>query len=432
YVNDGYDIDQVIQEMKVDSNFSGYSIFPTLDWDYINNKAMDLVAMLLALGLIVMMAVVMVLDSLFPIVNINLRQQLGVTKTLGANSKFIWHVNLIQWLIYTIISFLIGMGLSLFIINYGIHVYGFDGYIPLKLLTIVLAFTIVSTFIVLRALISFHRENRQSIASQSKNRRFNRLKIKYPLVALALVVLAVELIFKPFGLAIHSLIIVITSIYLALNLSSVILVYMSEWIGKARKKSLFSIFQLKYLRTNMHIQQSLRVVVISLLAVVLIFAVRTFMFNEIDNFYDAVRFDLAIVNVYDYDDALMDEIETYDITYAQDAIFYRDIEINFSEDDLETCRFFVSMDYENLNQFFNFDYDIQSIDPSYISDETPYVILPINFQLIHQVNIGDTITLDLNAKLEDISVVIAGFIDTNFDNILYSNIIHVGAYENVA
>lgn len=432
YTKDGVDISGLVTDMKADSVFATYSIFPTVDKTYIDYRARDLTSMMLAVSLIVLIAVVMVLDSLFPIVNLHLRQQLGVTRTLGAKKRFMWHVNLLQWLMYGILSFIIAIGLSLLVINYGLHVYGIDGYIPLQWSTMALAFIGVMIFVVFRAWLSFRREIRASIAAESRSRRFVVYKTRYWLLAIALLLLVLEFIMHPFKPAYHSLIIVLLSVYLTLNLLSLVLVYVSKWIEKKGKRSLFSIFQVKYLKKNKHIHQSLRVIFISLIALIMVFSVRKFMFGEIDLFYDVVRFDLAIVNVNDYSSALKDEVMTYDVTRADEAVFYDDILIHFPNDKMETSKFFVSMDYPDLTHYFGFNFDIQDIDPAYISDTIPYVILPIDFKWVYDMDVGDMVTIDLNHRMENIPMVIAGFINTNFDNIVYSNIMHVAAYQQTA
>jgi len=429
---EGINIDTLISELAADEHFSIYHIFPTIDQEDIAEKAADLSSMLLALGLIVLIAVIMVLDSLFPIVNRELRQQMGVAGTLGADKRFVWHINIIQWLIYTLLAFVFAYILSLFIINYGITVYGFSGFIPIKASTLMLSLAFVMAFVLFRAFIGYKHEERLSVASQSYDKKYLRLKVRYRLIILSTIILGLELAFGFFPLGIKGLIISVSSLYLALNLSSLALVFFSKLLSGSKRKTVFSVFQTKYLISNKHIHQSLRVVLISLLALVLIFSVRTFMFGEIDNFYEVMDFDLAIVNINDYEDSLVTEMDGYDINESDPAIFYRNIVLRFSDDEIETSKFFVSMDYEHSTRYFNFIFDNTVFDQNQVSDEIPYLLLPINFQLIYGLEIGDVVYVDLNYKLENIQMTVGGFIDTNFDNIVFSNIVQVSAFTQTA
>lgn len=426
----GVDIDTFISTLKEDNHFSNYDIFPSLDWNFINSKAMDLVSMMLALGIIVLIAVIMVLDSLFPIINREYRQHLGVTNTLGAHKGFMWQVNLLHWMIYTIISFVIGTLLSYVVINVGLYSYGLTGFIGIKPLPLLIAFAIVSLFIIARAYIGFARENKMSVAKQTRNKRYIAYRNKYVYVVLSAVIMLLAMFLKQIPQEYRSLIIVASSLYLILNLASIILFWLTKLFDSKRKKSVFQLFQLKYLRTNKHIHQSLRVIIISLLALVLIFSVRGFIYSEIDNFNKTMSFDLAMTNIYDYDDNLLGDIKSYDVTNADSGLLYQDVEIFFNESDIQPCKFFISTDKNHFTDYF--DLNIIGFDQTVVSENIPYVILPYNFKMVYNISVGDEVTLSLNYNLNHVTMVVAGYFDTNFDNIIYSNIMNLDSYQTTA
>ncbi len=425
------DINKLITDLKNDSNFAFYNIFPTVDWNYINSKAMDLTSVMLGVGLIVLVSVIMVLDSLFPIVSRGYRLQIGITNTLGADRKFIWQIYLLHWLIYSLISFVSGIILSYFVINIGLHEYGLNGFIGIKLFTMIEAFAIVSLFIIIRAYIGFKNENQMSVAKQNQDKRYISYHVKYVTVGISFVLMLLAMYLKQIPQSYRSLIIVATSLYFMFNLSSILLIYLSKLLSTGKEKSVFKIFQLKYLRTNKHIHQSLKVVLISLLSLVLIFSVRIFIYKAIDDFNDMMTFDLAITNIYDYDDSLLNNVQNDNNVIDSDAgLFYRNITIHFNEKDYQPCKFFVSMDY---NQFFNyFNLDVIDYDSQYVNAANPYVLLPYNFKMVYDIELGDVVTIDLNYKLDNIQVVVAGFFDTDFDNIIYSNIVNIDEYSSTA
>lgn len=429
-VSDDYHISDVVEILKNDDEYSLYHIFPTVDWEYINSKAVDLGSIFLGIGLIVLLAIIMVLDSLFPIVNRNLRQNLGVVNTLGGDSKFIYHVYLIQWLMYVLISLIIGIVLSLIVTNYGIYVYGFSGFILISIVPILLSLLLVMLFVVARSFIAFRKESQITIASQSKDKRFNIYKTRYPLIIVFTLLLALEWYFHFFSLGWHSLIIVICSIYITFSLASLLLVFLAKMIEKTKKNSMFRLFQVKYLIKNKHIHQSLRVLLISLISIVLIFSVRSYLNKEIDGFYDIITFDLAITNINNYSDDLLEDISGYDITNSDEAILYSNITIHFNDEKYQPAKFFVSMDVEGYTNYFNMG--INEFDDKYVSETVPYVLLPKNFKLVYDLSLGDTITLNLNYLLEDIEVVVAGYLDTNLDNFVYSNIYEIDQYQSLA
>jgi len=428
-LNEGFEVDEVVDLFKADTEFDGYYIFETIDWDYVEIRAMDLVSMMLALGVIIVFALVLVLDSLFPIISKDIRHQQGVVSVLGGEKKLIWHVNLIQWGLYSSISFIIGCVLTLFITNYGLHIYGINGFIPLKIGPLSITLLFVITYIVLRAYIAYQREYKESSVSLSKNNRFKKYKTKEAYMIIALILLVLEYSFEFFSSGIHSLILVCLTLYLAFNIASYTLILFSIIMRKKKKKSLFNLFQLKYLKTDKHVHLSLRVLMISMFALVILFSLRSFMDQQVDSFYGLMDFDLAVANINDYDDSLLNEIDTYDIVSADQATFYQRIYIEFDENNTQPCRFFVSMERDIIFEYFGLSET--EFDESYLDNEVAYVVLPKSHKLVYNLSIGDTVSLNLNYALEEVQMEIAGFIDTELDNLVYSNIMFVDGYEDI-
>ncbi|MBI9008859.1 MAG: ABC transporter permease [Tenericutes bacterium] len=429
-INDDYSINEVIEALNNNDDFSDYNIFPTVNWDYIESRAMDLVSMMLSVGLIVVLAIFMVLDSLFPMISKDISQQQGVVSILGGEKKFIWHVSLIQWLVYTAISFIFGIILALVVINLGLHVYGINGLIPLKFLPTLLSLLVVLLYVILRAYISYRKEYKKSSVSLSSSKRYKLYHTKGLNIIIAAVLLLVEYVFVFFELKIHATIIVFLSVYLSFNVLSYLVVILSNLIRKTKRKSLFTIFQLKYLKDNKHLHQSLRVVLICLITIVMIFSVRTFISSEINEFYGIMDYDLTIANVYDYDDALKTEIEEYDVVSVDEAVFYQNIYVHFNETDSQPCKFFVSMEQDRIENYFGIEE--LDFDESYLNNEVAYVLLPKNYGIVYNLEVGDTVTVDLNYNLKNIDVKIAGFLDMNFDNFIFSNIAYLPQYEELA
>ncbi len=425
-----YTVEEVIDALATDADFSDYYIFPTLDWNYIESKAMNLVSMMLALGMIVILAIFMVLDSLFPIISKDIIQQQGVVSTLGGDKKFIWHVSLIQWLVYSGISFIIGVILALLVTNLGIHAYGIKGYIPLELLPLLFSFVAILIYIVSRAYISYRKQYKESSILLSKDKRYKKYHTKEINMIVVAILLFIEYYFVFFKIEIHASIIVVLSIYLAYNVLSYIVVIFSKLMRKMKTKSLFTIFQLKYLENNKHLHQSLRVLMICLITLVMIFSVRTFLYSEIDEFQSLIDFDMVLANVHDYDEDLRDELEEYNITTVDEAAFYQNIYVDFNENENSPVKYFVSMNHDNITDYFGVD-EIE-FDESYLNNEIAYVLLPKNYALVYDLEVGDSVSLDINYVLKDVELTIAGFLDINFDNFIFSNIVFVEEYKELA
>jgi predicted lysophospholipase L1 biosynthesis ABC-type transport system permease subunit len=427
-VKDSYNIDDVLSVLSEDTTYQMYHVFPTVDWDYISNRALDLSSMMLALGLIVLLAMIMVLDSLFPIINKDIRQHLGVINTLGGSPRMIYHIKSMQWVIYTAISFLLGTIISIIVTNIGVKVYGLNGFVPVDVVALLLSLVIVILFVEGRTYLSFKKESEFSVASQSKNKRYLSYKLRYPLLLLSLIIFIVEYYFVFFGVKYHSLILVATSIYFVFEFSSILLIWLSKLISLFKRKTIFKIFQIKYLKENKHIHQSLRVLSISLISLVMIFSVRGFMYSQIDDFTRIIKFDLAVTNIGDYSEGLKNDFTQYDVEMLDEAVFYQNIVVHYTEDSFEPVRYFISMDQVRMSNYF--DFTTSAFDASYINGDTPYILVSKNLQLVYDLEIGQMLKMDINYKIKDIDVVIAGFLDIQMDNFVYSNIYTIEEYQD--
>ncbi len=415
---DKYDF---IDQLKNDIHYQNYNVIPAIDDAYISNHAKEVSAMYLGVAVVIIIAIFLVVASLFPITREDIKKELGVVKTLGGNKTFVWKVYLLQWSILLVLSFVISLLLSLVVINLGSYLYGVKGIVFYNVLSSLLALLTVALFIFIGVFLSFRKIENLSIIEQSSNKRYEKIKPHFWALIITFVILVITFVFKPFSLRFNSLIIVLVSIFIALNLLALFLQAASYFIDKSNKKySFFKLFQNKYLYDNKHIHQSLRVIFISLVVIVIIFSIRTFFNSEVDNFYKEMNFDMALVNINDYQSDLLDDLKEEDVNSADPAVLYQNIIVDFNNDKSELVKFFVSMDRNSLNEYFKFGFS--EIDYSYTTTDMPYVILPKNFGLVYNLEPGDKITLDLNYKLKDIKFVVAGFFDTNLDNFIYSNI----------
>ncbi len=425
---DKYDF---IAALKEDPNYSTYDIYPTVDNEYVINHSNELSSMYMGLGMILVIAIFLVVASLFPVITRDIKTELGVVNTLGADRKFIWKVYLLQWLWLILIAFCISSVLSLVIINIGTRMYGIKSIIFYSPYSLALALGIVIIFIYLGALISYRKLTGLSVISQSRDKRYDKVKINPWLFIVSTIIFGVFIIFKPFSLPVNSLVMVLTSIYSTLVLLSVLIKLVTRIIESSKqKKSVFKLFQNRYLNNNKHIHQSVKVLFVSLVVIIMVFSIRTYLNDEIQKFPDEMRFSLALVNVNNYQDSLLSDVSNEPgVTNAAPAALYTNINIHFNDDSTKVSKFFVSMDWNETEKYFNFNASI--VPDEYKNNALPYVILPKDFAMIYGLKLGDTISLDLNYKIKGISVVVGGFFDTNFAQIVYSNIYQKPEYQDI-
>ncbi len=415
--------------LEGNESYDNYSITLTVDWDVIEDRANELVSMFLAIGIIVIIAVTLVLGSLFPIISKDIPKQIGVVKTLGGDKSFVWRVYLFQWLIYSFISFLIGVLLSLTVVNIGLSVARIKGFIPLNMPSIIIALFAISIYVLLRARISYLNECKKSGIALSKGERYQKYIPHDICVIIAAFIFVIEIVFNFLSLEYHALVLVLTSVYLTFNLLSYSLIIISKRLIKKRK-SLFSIFQVKYLQDNKNLHHSLRVLIMSLIALIMIFSFRLFMDNQLTEIHNVMTYDLAVSNIYDLDQDLIEEINTYDVDNSTPSALYRNTSITVGDGVPEFCRYIVSLNFSEYDNYFG--NDIYGFDDKYLDNEEVYIILPKNYEMIYDLKVGDVVIVDVNYLMEDVPMYIGGFLDTDFDNFAYTNISEVDAYQALA
>jgi ABC-type antimicrobial peptide transport system permease subunit len=160
----------------------------------------------------------------------------------------------------------------------------------------------------------------------------------------------------------------------------------------------------------------------------MIFSVRGFMYSQIDDFTRIIKFDLAVTNIGDYSEGLKNDFTQYDVEMLDEAVFYQNIVVHYTEDSFEPVRYFISMDQVRMSNYF--DFTTSAFDASYINGDTPYILVSKNLQLVYDLEIGQMLKMDINYKIKDIDVVIAGFLDIQMDNFVYSNIYTIEEYQD--
>jgi len=107
-----------------DSSYQNYNITLVVDEERIEGLINEYISIIALAGIIVLVSLVIVLNSLFLIVLRDIYQEIGVFETLGDNKKLGYKVCYYQWALYVLISFGLGLILSHIVVNIGANIYG--------------------------------------------------------------------------------------------------------------------------------------------------------------------------------------------------------------------------------------------------------------------------------------------------------------------
>jgi len=417
YINTS-SIDSVYDSLRNDDLFKDYRIQKVVDNEIIEGIVNEYTSMIAVAGIIVVFALIIVLDSLLPIILNDIYLEIGVMDTLGDKKKTGRSALLWQWIIYIVISFMVALIISHIVIRIGTNIYGVGKIILINPLVLLLCFVGVSILILFKNAYLLSKHKKKDLISKIRDHRYILAGDKRFLIILLLILQSITMIFKPFALEYNSLIIVLLSLFISLEL--VILILKIILIRFRSKNSVFGLFNSKYMIENKYLHQSIRVLFVSLIVIVIMLTVRLFIAQEIDKVRKDNKFDIMIVNIYDYEDSLLDELNEYDIEDIDRALLYSNVIGYFPGQNKELIRNFVSMELSEFNKYF--DYILDDIPEVYKTNHLPYIVLPKAYSIVYGLDLGDVIKFDLAQDLNQRDFVIAGFIDTNFDHIIYSNL----------
>ncbi|HPJ86104.1 MAG TPA: hypothetical protein PLD07_04065 [Bacillota bacterium] len=425
--------DDFIAMIEANPQYSDYLIYASVDQNLINTRATRMSSILFGIGVLLAVALVMVMHSLFPLIAAKLRSQYGTIVSLGGSGKFILPVWLVELAVYFLIGGLIGLFSSFLIFQYVAHTYGIEHMIKLDFLMSFIAFLVLGVLMLAEGYVNYRKIVRTDPISLSFNKRYEKQHLYGLLIPITFLVVILVMVFKPFTSAWNSLAIVVFSLMFAFLSISATVSNISRSIKKHRPKNLFGYFNNTYLGDNIHIHRSLKTLLISILIIVMSLSVREFIFDETAKANEAFLFDYALVNIFDYSDDLKQEIlDDYPVEMADEALFYQNVYINFSEEENQETNvkisYFVSIDPDMFNSYFRFGFEgINTL--SSLPNDRVYVVIPKNYSQTYNLSSGDTVELDIGPSHDPVTAVIAGFLDTNYEGIVYSNLMMVAGHE---
>ncbi|MFA7107013.1 MAG: hypothetical protein WC154_06900 [Candidatus Izemoplasmatales bacterium] len=417
YINSS-NISSVYDQLKIDERYNDYGISLVVDEDRVEALVDDYISIISLAGMIVLVSLVIVLYSLFEIVLRDIYLDIKVLNTLGDDKLRGYKICAWQWIMYAFISFVIGMIIAHIVINLGAYIYGVRELIVINPLIVISSLIIIVSLIVVFNLVLVRR----FYLKESKKIEENILnffsKYQYIFIALLGVFLLYVIVSMPFSVELNSLFIVSISFYLALKLLIVLIKVFV--LAFSKKRTSFSLFNAKHLRKNKFIHQSLLVVFVALMVVGIMLTVRIFFSNQVDTIKDMYKFDAILTNIHDYQDNLIDDIEALDVESVNPGLVYENLLVSIDDDKPFIVKMMISVERDDFGDYLGFD--ISDLDESYFNHNLPFIMFPISYHYVYDLNKGDIVSVDLSSKLGNVDFVVGGFINTNFDQFVYSNL----------
>lgn len=420
-VHDDIDKDAFTNLLAEEDLSSGYLVLEAIDQSEISRQANYNSTLFFGVGLMMVVALVLVIHSLFNLFYRSYPKELGVIRSLGGNSLFLnkiwWMKGIVMWLI----SSVLGMFIGWILMNVAALLYGVSVLITFSIWNFLISSGILLFFLFFENALLAHKQGRLSAVQNSlfvqKTTHYGRIVLTY--VVLAAVLFGLSFVFASVGE--RALLWTLASIFALFAFFDLLLHFWQKVANQMKKKSLFTMYSLRNMDQNPFVHQTFRVMFAIFLVFISVFSVNSFIKNETEIVKSQVHADVAITGIFDYDESLIDEVEqNFDVTQVVEGLAYQNTLVHIG-DEIKRVRFSLSLTSSDFLDMFEF-YPIDDSDFSYPGD-LPFVFLPVSYLSAYHVAKGDIVQLDLTSTLRQVDFVVAGFLDTNFDNIIYTNFI---------
>src|SRR5690606_26472460 len=156
--------------------------------------------------------------------------------------------------------------------------------------------------------------------------------------------------------------------------------------------------------------------VISFIIIIFLTGIRDYSIKRGNIIKENIYLDMALTNIVNNMDTTYNEVQKNEnIASIDKAHLYKDVYIK----ELDAVFWYnVSVESSKMNNYFNIEIskEVQNL----LNDKNvPYIILPIKYHYIYDLNIGDKVTLTINNSYDKEEFYIVGFIDLGIGNFIF-------------
>ena len=118
------EIDAVFEQIKIDEEYQDYLIMKTVNEEINRNRATYNSTIMIGITALVLIALAMVVHSLFPLMSRKVNKQYALIRIFGGEDQFVFSVWIIEILILAIIAGILGTGFAFLVANFSSRSYG--------------------------------------------------------------------------------------------------------------------------------------------------------------------------------------------------------------------------------------------------------------------------------------------------------------------
>jgi hypothetical protein len=411
-----------VDRFATDSEYQLFPVYRVIDEPTIRQIARYSTSILIGVSLFGLIAVALIIHSLIPLFYKEFRIQYGVVKALGGPPVFLQRVWFLVFLLNAFIAIPLGIWITGLVFQQGALLYGVTTGVNLDLWWTLGAAGVFGFLFLFNAMLELKRFERLSGVAAATDKRMETAS-PHPLLLViltGLLILNLTIPLLPEGP--QALVTVLLGISVTLELITASFTVLKHW-SKQWRPSYFRLVSVPMLEAAKPIHSALRVAYLSILIIISSLSIGSFVKTEIARTEQEVQAEYFLTNLFDYDSAIRDDVASFaDIEAVDEAILFQKVSLT-TDGRSKVLRYFVSLEADRLAESFAFpiigDYQAKFNNPDRL-----YALIPISIAKSYRLMIGDIVDIRLNQALGTLSFEIAGFIDTNYDNLMFSNLIH--------
>jgi ABC-type lipoprotein release transport system permease subunit len=414
-------IDAWIDVLKSDPEYADFDFIKIIDPITFARIANYTTSVLLSIMLLGIVAVFVVIRSVVPLFHRDFQHQTGVLKPLGAPRGWVEKRWMIQFGVLAILALPIGWALQIVIFELGRSAYGIQSPIAFpvgRLLFGSLAFVLVFGLL---SWLEIRRFSALSAMEAARDRRIGKASSSlYVFGVLVLLFLLNAFVFR-FPDGVRAAIAFLLGVAIVMESFPAAFVFLGYLFRKGRP-SYFGLVSAPWLASSKPMHGAIRVAFITTLVLTSSFSIVRFVDTEADRIVAMVNADYLLANVFDYSDAMKTSLESFEgVDSVNEAILF-DFQTMTFRDHTKIFRYHVSMESEDWENAFAFPIS-DGFETRLNDSQTLYAAVPISIAKSMGIQLGDTIVLEAGSALGALEFEVAGFLETNYDNLILTNLI---------
>ena len=408
-----------VSRLNSSNLYSGFVINEVLNDTEITQSATYTASILMAMCLFGILALGYVIHSFVPLFYREFAEQVGVIQSLGGHQKITIRIWLIQFVL--LFAFLIPFAIltTNLIFQEGLRQYqvalhvALDGSLSVIGIFAFLLFILFDMSLQIRPLIQ------SSAIRQVSDKRNLMVHVRWttPLVSVLFMILSLTPFFSEgwnallqIGFVIMIVLWLIDSIF-------------HLWNRVIKQRVRYSeIISIPLLAKSKAYHTAMKISVLSIMVLILSFSSRSFLRNSFPLLQEQIQIDYLLVNLFNYQSSTLEEISHHpEVQRVDEAIYHQYIIID-PVDKPKRMAFHLSMEYAQLSHYFSFPIQGGNVELLMSNPNQLAILLPYSLAKSHNKTIGDEILVDFPHPIGRKSCFVAGLIETEYDNIMFTNL----------